>query len=152
MPSRAFVDCVCDITGPHVGAAAVRPSECDVTSTRPAMLHQQELVRFDRRFWEERLSAWFSSPGFGQGRERRQTVLAIISSSSVRMTRTTTRLAAAEIMPSLAAFRFSSSSIPRNPRPSQAQARTAGAFSPMPPAKTSVSSPPTPPRMRRSIF
>jgi len=70
------------------------------------------------------------------------TDLAIMSSSSVRMTRTATRLAAAEITHSFAAFRFSSSSIPRNPSPSQTRARTVGAFSPMPPVSTSVSSPP----------
>src|SRR5271157_4543833 len=72
----------------------------------------------------------------------RQTVLAIMLSSTVRMTRTATRLAAVEITPSFVAFRFSSSSIPRNPSPSQMRARTVGAFSPMPPANTSVSSPP----------
>ncbi len=66
-----------------------------------------------------------------------------MSSSSVRMTRTATRPAAVEITPSFAAFRFSSSSIPRNPSPSQIRARTVGAFSPMPPANTSVSSPPS---------
>ncbi len=71
----------------------------------------------------------------------RQTVSAIMYSSSVRITRTGTRLVSAEIMPSFAAFRFSSSSIPGNPSPSQIRARIVGAFSPMPAANTSVSNP-----------
>ncbi len=65
-------------------------------------------------------------------------MLAIIHFSSVEMTRTATRLAAAEITPAPAAFSSSWSAIPRNPNPSQIQAQTTGAFSPMPPANTSV--------------
>ena len=72
----------------------------------------------------------------------RQTVLDIMSSSLVRIMRTETRLAAGEITHSFAVFCFSSSSIPRNPSPSQIRARTVGAFSPIPPAKTRVSTPP----------
>src|ERR1700730_15617203 len=73
----------------------------------------------------------------------RGTVRAIMSSSSVRMTRTVARLTSAEITPAVAALRDSFSSMPRKLSPSQMRARTSGAFSPMPPAKTSVSNPPT---------
>jgi hypothetical protein len=45
-----------------------------------------------------------------------QAIVTIVHSSSVRMTRTKTR-PAAEITPSFAAFRFSSSSIPKNVSP-----------------------------------
>src|ERR1051326_6687964 len=72
----------------------------------------------------------------------RQTDLAIINSSSVRMTRTMTRLASAEMTSECDALRDWFSSKPRKPSPSQMRARTGAAFSPMPPAKTSVSSPP----------
>src|SRR4030042_927658 len=73
----------------------------------------------------------------------RQTVLAIMYSSSLRMTRTVTRLAAAEITASFAEFCFSSRSIPRNPIPCKIRARTSGAFSPIPPLNTNVSTPPS---------
>ncbi len=63
-------------------------------------------------------------------------------SSSVRMTRTLVGLASVEISGSPAAFRPSSRAIPRNSSPSQARRRTSGEFSPMPPEKTSESSPP----------
>jgi hypothetical protein len=71
-----------------------------------------------------------------------QTVLDIMSSSLVRIMRIETRMAAGEITHSFAVFCFSSSSIPRNPSPSQIRARTVGAFSPIPRAKTRVSTPP----------
>jgi hypothetical protein len=70
----------------------------------------------------------------------RQTVLAIMSSSFVRMTRTATRQVAVEITAAFAAFSSSLGSMPRNPSPSQIRARTTGAFSPMPPGNTGVSS------------
>ena len=73
----------------------------------------------------------------------RHTERAIICSSSVRMTRTATRLASVEITPAVSALRDSCSAMPRKPSPSQMRARTSGAFSPMPPAKTSVSNPPS---------
>ena len=41
---------------------------------------------------------------------------------------------------------------PRNSRPPQIRARTSGAFSPMPPAKTSVSNPPSVPAMPQIHF
>ena len=72
----------------------------------------------------------------------RLTDLAIISSSSVRMTRAATRPRSVEITAAFSALRASSSSMPRKLSPSQMRARTSGAFSPMPPAKTSVSNPP----------
>ena len=56
---------------------------------------------------------------------------------------TATRLASVEITSACAALRDSSSSTPRKPRPSQIRARTSGAFSPIPPANTSVSTPPS---------
>src|ERR1022692_1277811 len=67
---------------------------------------------------------------------------AITDSSSVRMTRTVTRPASLEITGALRAFRSSRSSMPRNWSPSQIRARMGAAFSPIPPAKTSVSKPP----------
>jgi len=72
----------------------------------------------------------------------RQTDRAIISASSVRMTRTVIRLSLVEIISAVFALPVASSSRPRNPSPSQMRAQTGGAFSPMPPANTSVSSPP----------
>src|ERR1700693_5973535 len=63
-------------------------------------------------------------------------------SFDVGMTRTEILLVSEEMTSAFATFRFGSSSIPRNPNPSQIRARTVGAFSPMPPANTSVSSPP----------
>ena len=71
------------------------------------------------------------------------TDLAIMSSSSVRMTRTLTRPASGEISGAFFALRFWFSSMPRKPSPSQIRSRMSGAFSPMPPAKTSVSNPPS---------
>ena len=75
--------------------------------------------------------------------QERKTERAIISSSSVRMTRTVTRLEFLEITAAVFALRDLSSSMPRKFSPSQMRARTTGAFSPMPPAKTSVSNPPS---------
>ena len=75
--------------------------------------------------------------------QERRTERAIISSSSVRMTRTGTRLEFLEITAAVFALRDLSSSMPRKFNPSQMRARTMGAFSPMPPAKTSVSKPPS---------
>ena len=72
-----------------------------------------------------------------------KTDLAIISSSSVRMTRTVTRLEFLEITAAVFALRGLSSSMPRKFNPPQMRARTTGAFSPMPPAKTRVSNPPS---------
>ena len=63
--------------------------------------------------------------------------LAIVSSSSVRITRTSTRPPAAEISGEFAELRCWSSAIPRKPNPSQIRARTTGEFSPTPPANTS---------------
>jgi len=63
-------------------------------------------------------------------------------SSSVRMTRSLTRPASDEISGAFSALRFWSSSMPRKSSPSQIRSRTRGAFSPMPPANTSVSNPP----------
>ena len=71
------------------------------------------------------------------------TVRAIIDSSSVRMTRTTAPQPSAEISGSFAALRASSRRTPRNPRSAQMRERTSAAFSPMPPAKTRASSPPS---------
>jgi hypothetical protein len=59
------------------------------------------------------------------------TDLAIISSSSVGMTRTLTRLASVEISDALLVLRASFNSIPRKPSSSQMRSRTSGAFSPM---------------------
>src|ERR1051326_279732 len=73
----------------------------------------------------------------------RVTDLAIIASSLVRMTRTLTRPASAEISGAFFALRFLSSSMPRKPSSLQILSRLSGAFSPMPPAKTSVSNPPS---------
>ena len=72
-----------------------------------------------------------------------------MSSSSVRMTRTVTRPASGEISGAFSALRVWSSSMPRKPSPSQIRSRTGGAFSPMPPAKTSVSNPPSAAATRR---
>ena len=66
-----------------------------------------------------------------------------MSSSSVRMTRTFTRPASREISGALFALRPWCSVMPRKPSPSQIRSRMPGAFSPMPPAKTSVSIPPS---------
>ena len=68
---------------------------------------------------------------------------AIIRSSSVGITRTTTRLASLEMIGACAALRAGSTSRPRYPRPSQMRARIAAACSPMPAVKTSVSRPPS---------
>src|SRR5438067_839145 len=73
----------------------------------------------------------------------RQTERAIISSSSVRMMRTVTRPVCAEITGAFSAFLASFTSMPRKPSPSQMRVRMVGVFSPMPPAKTSVSNPPS---------
>src|ERR1017187_10192752 len=72
----------------------------------------------------------------------RQTVLAIVTSSFVRITRTVTRLALAEMTAALALFLLASRLMPRNWRASQIGARPGKAFSPRPPVKTSVSNPP----------
>jgi hypothetical protein len=69
------------------------------------------------------------------------TDLAIMSSSSVRMTRTATRPPFIEISDAFSVLRPSFNSMPRKPSLSQIRLRTSGAFSPMPPAKTSVSNP-----------
>src|ERR1035437_3422519 len=73
----------------------------------------------------------------------RVTDLAIMSSSSVRMTRTLTRPSSGEMSGALVALRFRCSSTPRKPRSWQIRSRMSGACSPMPPAKTSVSNPPS---------
>jgi len=75
----------------------------------------------------------------------RITDLAIISSSSVRITRTATGLDDLDIKREFAAFLLGSNSIPRKPRPLQMRARTAGEFSPIPPENTSASRPPSAP-------
>src|SRR5690625_481433 len=67
----------------------------------------------------------------------------IINSSFVRMTRTLTRLSSAEMIAACSAFWDASNSRPRKSRPSQMRARMEAWFSPMPPEKTSVSSPPS---------
>ena len=66
-----------------------------------------------------------------------------MSSSSVRMTRTVTRPVGVEITAAFVALRGLLNSIPRKRSPSQMRVRISGAFSPMPPAKTSVSNPPS---------
>ena len=71
------------------------------------------------------------------------TDLAIMSSSSVWMTRTLPQPPSREISGAFLASRFESSSMPRNSSPSQIRFRITGAFSPMPPAKTTVSTPPS---------
>ena len=53
------------------------------------------------------------------GAVRRAVALAIINSSSVRMTRTLTGARSVEIRRALDAFRYSSRAIPRNPSPAQ---------------------------------
>ena len=70
------------------------------------------------------------------------TDLAIMSSSSVGMTRTATRAPSVEISGAFFVLRRTFNSMPRKPSPSQMRVRMSGAFSPMPPAKTSVSNPP----------
>ena len=74
---------------------------------------------------------------------RRAAALAIINSSSVRMTRTLTGPWSVEIRSAQEAFRPSSRAIPRNPSPAQIRRRISGACSPIPPANTSVSIPPS---------
>ena len=64
------------------------------------------------------------------------------TSSSVRMTRTWTRLPSAEMTGSPAVLRISSNAMPRKFSPSQMRERTTEEFSPMPPVNTSVSTPP----------
>jgi hypothetical protein len=71
----------------------------------------------------------------------RQTDFAIISSSSVRITRTVARLASVEITAAFVALRDAFSSMPRKPSPSHFRERMGGQFSPMPAKKTSVSTP-----------
>lgn len=71
------------------------------------------------------------------------TDLAIMSSSSVRMTRTLTRPESGEISGAFFALRFRLSSMPMKPSPLQIRSLMIGAFSPMPAAKTSVSTPPS---------
>src|ERR1019366_459031 len=80
--------------------------------------------------------------GLAESPSTRQTVLAIVTSSSVRITRTVTRLGRGEMTGALVSFFLASSRMPRNSRPSQIRARTGKAFSPIPPVKTSVSNPP----------
>ena len=87
--------------------------------------------------WDITAVESFGSGAHDDATPRRIASLAIMVSSSVRMTRTLAGLAAVEINGSPAALRPSSRSIPRNSSPSQARRRTSGEFSPMPPEKTS---------------
>src|ERR1700722_6240361 len=68
---------------------------------------------------------------------------AITDSSSVRMTYTATRLESPEIRGAPAALRAASNSMPRNSRPPQTRGRMGAEFSPIPPANTRVSRPPS---------
>ena len=74
---------------------------------------------------------------------KRATSRAIIDSSSVRITRTWTREPSAVITGSPFWLRTGSSVMPRNSSPAQMRARASHEFSPMPPEKTSMSSPPS---------
>src|SRR5205814_10564811 len=74
---------------------------------------------------------------------KRQAARAIITSSSVGMTYTAAREAAAEITGMVAPLRSESIATPRNASPSQMRVRTTGACSPIPPENTSVSRPPS---------
>jgi hypothetical protein len=68
---------------------------------------------------------------------------AITDSSSVRITRTVTEDLSVEIRCAWRLLAVSSMSIPRKSNPAQMRSRTGAAFSPMPPAKTKVSTPPS---------
>src|SRR5262249_36520272 len=68
---------------------------------------------------------------------------AIIRSSLVRITRTVQALPGPEMICACAVFLSASRPMPRYANPAQTSQRTAAAFSPIPPVKTSVSRPPS---------
>src|SRR6185295_4328338 len=109
----------------------------EVVRGAPIGVHLSELLGVERGFPAHGSSRRAPSPSV------RRTERAIISSSSVRRTRTATGPSSGEILAASPALRAGSIRIPRKPRPSQMRARTSGAFSPMPPAKTRVSKPPS---------
>src|SRR6185295_13636340 len=117
----------------------------EVVRDTPINIHLSKLLGVEspvarRIAWAHRFS---SVPCSLPSPSVRRTERAIISSSSVRRTRTATGPSSGEILAASPALRAGSIRIPRKPRPSQMRARTSGAFSPMPPAKTRVSKPPS---------